>query len=120
MNNVSTDMDYQDTIRAAALAFLERHQGEHLGNHSQLMYRTIHHLVESFEVVESLALRLTSQACSDLIEIQVRQRLNLKACDTRNVIITDPIRGCAWSVPVYLIYEHLIAAGHGTRLTPAT
>ena len=32
----------------------------------------------------------------------------------------DTIRGCAWSVPVYLIYEHLIAAGYGTRLTPTT
>lgn len=120
MNNVSTDMDYQDTIRAAALSFLERHQGEHLGDPSLLSNRTINHLVESFEVLRSLAVRLTYQAWNDLAEIQVRQRLDLKACDTRNVIITDPIRGCTWSVPVYLIYEHLIAAGHGTRLTPAT
>ena len=120
MNNVSTDMDYQDTIRAAALAFLERHQGEHLGDPSQLSNRTINHLVDNFEVALSLAVRLTYQARNDLVDIQVRQRLDLEACDIRNVIITDPIRGCTWSVPVYLIYEHLIAAGHGTRLTPAT
>ena len=120
MNNVSTDMDYQDTIRAAALAFLERHQGEHLGIPSQLLDRTFNHLVDSFEVASSLALHLTCQACNDLAEIQVRQRLDLKTCEARNVVITDPIRGCSWSVPVHLIYEHLIAAGHGTRLTPAT
>ena len=120
MNNVCTDMDYQDTIRAAALAFLERHQGEHLGDLGQLMYRTINHLVDSFEVERSLALRLTILACTDLTEIQVCLRLDLKACDARNVVITDPVRGCAWSVHVHLIYEHLIAAGHGTRLTPAT
>lgn len=120
MNNVSTDMDYQDTIRATALAFLERHQGEHLGDQGQLMYRTIHHLVDSFDVVYSLALRLTCQACSDLADIQVRQRLDLQASAEHTVVITDPIRRCAWSVPVYLIYEHLIAAGHGTLITPAT
>lgn len=120
MNNVSTDMDFQDTIRAAALAFIERHQGEHLGDPSQLTNRTTNYLVESFDVASSLAMRLTIQACNDAAEIQVRQRLDFKACDARNVVITDPIRGCSWSVPVYLIYEHLIAAGHGTRLTPAT
>ncbi|NBA97951.1 hypothetical protein [Pseudomonas sp. R5(2019)] len=120
MNNVSTDMDYQDTIRAAALAFLERHHGEHLGEPSQFMDRTINHLIDSFEVAHSLAVHLTCKAFIDLAEIQVRQRLDLKSCDARNVVITDPVRGCAWSVPVHLIYEHLIAAGHGTRITPAT
>ncbi|SOS36816.1 hypothetical protein CFBP6411_05459 [Pseudomonas syringae group genomosp. 3] len=55
MNNVSADMDYQETIRAAAQAFIERHQGEHLGDLGQLLTRTADHLVESFEVKESFA-----------------------------------------------------------------
>lgn len=120
MNNVSTDMDYQDTIRAAALAFLERHQGEHLGDLGQFLSRTINHLVESLEVKESLATHLVHHAYSDLLTITTRQRIDLQASNDHTVVITDPIRGCAWSVPAYLIYEHLIAAGHGTRLTPAT
>jgi hypothetical protein len=118
--NVSADMDYQDTIRAAALAFLERHQGEHLGDLGQFLCRTINHLIESLEVKESLATHLVHHAYSDLLTINTRQRINLQASNDFAAVITDPIRGCTWSVPVYLIYEHLISAGHGTRLTPAT
>ncbi|NNA16825.1 hypothetical protein HBN82_13265 [Pseudomonas lundensis] len=120
MNNVPTDMDYQDTIRAAALAFLERHQGEHLGDLGQFLSRTINHLVESLEVKESLATRLVHYAYSDLRTINKRQRIDLQASTEATVVITDPIRGCTWSVPVYQIYEHLIAAGHGTRIPHAT
>lgn len=120
MNNVPTDMDYQDTIRAAALAFLERHQGEHLGDLGQFLSRTINHLVESLEVKESLATHLVHHAYSDLYAINVRQRIDLQSSEETTVVITDPIRGCTWSVPVHLIYEHLIATGHGTRIPPAT
>lgn len=120
MNNVSTDMDYQDTIRAAALAFLERHQGEHLADLSALLNRTISHLVSSFNVAEPVAIKLASLAQIELMEIAFHQRLDLNYSTDTVVVIKDPIRGCCWSVPVYLIYEHLIAAGRGTRLTPAT
>lgn len=120
MNHVSTDMDYQDTIRAAALAFLERHQGEHLGDLGQFLYRTVNHLVESLGVKEPLATHLVNHAYTDLQTINSRQRIDRKASNEYSVVITDPIRGCSWSVPAYLIYEHLIAAGHGRRVTPAT
>lgn len=119
MNNVS-DMDYQETIRAAALAFLERHQGEHLGDLGQFLSRTINHLVESLDVKESLATHLVHHAYTDLMSINTRQRIDLQASSDYHIVITDPIRGCTWSLPAYLIYEHLIAAGRGTRLTPAT
>jgi hypothetical protein len=120
MNNASTDMDYRTTIRAAALAFLERHQGQHLGDQGQFIERTINHLVDSFQADRSLALRLTCEALGDLAEINIRQRMDLSASEPYAVVITDPVRGCAWSVPVYLIYEHLISAGRATRVTPAT
>ena len=113
-------MDYRSIIRAAALTFLERHQGEHLGDQGQFIERTINHLVDSFRVDKPLALRLACEALGDLAEINTRQRIDLQASAEHTVIITDPVRGCAWSVPVYLIYEHLIAAGHGKRITPAT
>ncbi|CAI8790512.1 hypothetical protein [Pseudomonas sp. IT-P218] len=119
MNNVA-DMDYQETIRAAALAFLERHQGEHLGDLGQFLSRTINHLVESLEVKEALATHLVHHAYTDLMSINTRQRIDLQASSDHHIVITDPIRGCTWSLPAYLIYEHLIAAGRGTRLTPAT
>lgn len=120
MNAPASDMDYRSTIRAAALTFLERHQGEHLGDQGQFIERTINHLVDSFQADKALALRLTCEALGDLTEINVRQQIDLKASKSDAVVITDPVRGCTWSVPVHLIYEHLIAAGRATRITPAT
>lgn len=120
MNNPSTDMDYRSTIRAAALTFLERHQGEHLGDQGQFIERTVNHLVDSFQADKPLALRLTFEALGELSEIKVRQRVDLQASESHAVVITDPVRGCAWSVPVNLIYEYLISTGRATRVTPAT
>jgi environmental stress-induced protein Ves len=120
MNTASKDLDYRSTIRAAALTFLERHQGEHLGDQGQFIERTANHLVDSFQADKPLAIRLTCEAMSDLYEINVRQRLDLHASESHAVVITDPVRGCTWSVPVHLIYEHLIAAGRATRITSAT
>ncbi|MGY2361510.1 hypothetical protein ACW9IO_03045 [Pseudomonas azotoformans] len=119
MNNVSTDLDYRSTIRAAALTFLERHQGEHLGDQGQFIERTVNHLVDSFQADKSLALRLTCEALGDLYEINVRQRINLKASESHSVVITDPVRGHTWSVSAHLIYEHLISTGRATRIAPA-
>jgi hypothetical protein len=120
MNNSTTDMDYRSTMRLAALAFLERHQGEHLGDQGQFIQRTVGHMVDSFQVDKALALRLVCEALSDLAVINARQQVDLQASATHTVVITDPVRGCTWSVTVDLIYEHLISAGHGKRLTPAT
>lgn len=116
MNKVSTDMDYRSTIRAAALTFLERHQGEHLGDQGQFIERTVNHLMDSFQADKPLALRLTCEALGELAEINVRQRIDLKASESHAVVVTDPVRGLAWSVPVHLIYEHLISAGRATRV----
>jgi len=120
MNNACLDMDYRSTIRAAALAFLERHQAEHLGDQGQFIERTVNHLVDSFQADKAFALRITCEALGDLAEINVRQRIDLMASESHAVVITDPVRGCAWSVPVHLIYEHLISAGRATRITSAT
>ncbi|WP_122219228.1 hypothetical protein [Pseudomonas syringae group genomosp. 7] len=120
MNNALIDMDYQETISAAALSFLERHQAEHLGDLGQLICRATNHLVESFSVKESLANHWVHQAYSNILMINGRQRIDLVASEEMTVVISDPVRGLAWSVPVYLIYEHLIAAGHGKLVTPST
>jgi len=120
MNNVSVDRDYQETIRAAAQAFIERHQGEHLGDLGQLLGRAIDHLVESLEVKEPLANHLVHQAYSNVLAVIGRQRIDLQASAEMSVVISDPVRGLAWSVPVHLIYEHLIVAGHGKPVSPAT
>lgn len=120
MNAQTNPLDYQECMQSAALAFLERHQGEHLADLGQFLSRTINHLVESLDVKKSIATILVHRAYSDLVTISARQRIDLQASQDTTVVITDPIRGIAWSVPAYLIYEYLIAAGHGTCITPAT
>ncbi|WP_122418072.1 hypothetical protein, partial [Pseudomonas viridiflava] len=95
MNNVSVERDYQETIRAAAQAFIERHQGEHLGDLGQLLGRAIDHLVESLEVKEPLANHLVHQAYSNVLAVIGRQRIDLQASAEMSVVISDPVRGLA-------------------------
>ncbi|NWB99065.1 hypothetical protein HX882_24530 [Pseudomonas gingeri] len=112
-------LDYQDCIRKAALAFLERHQGEHLNDLSALLDRTISHLVSSFNVVEPLATRLASQAHIELLEISFRQRIDLNFSTDTALVIRDPVNGQCWSVPVNVIYERILKAPDNGRYRAA-
>lgn len=116
MNAQTNTLDYQECMQNAALAFLERHQAEHLGDLSALYNRTINHLVSSFDVAESIAIKLTSLAHIELVEIAFRQRLDLDYSSDTVVVIKDPIKGLCWSVPVSLIYERILNASDNVRL----
>ncbi|MGY2226445.1 hypothetical protein ACW9IK_27435 [Pseudomonas gingeri] len=107
--------DYQDCIRTAALAFLERHQGEHLSDISVLLDRTISHLVSSFNVAEPLATRLASQAHIEHMEISLRQRIDLDFSTDTALVIRDPVKGYCWCVPVNEIYERILKAPDNGR-----
>lgn len=74
MNTQTNTLDYQQCIQNAALAFLEHHQAEHLGDLSSLRSRAIDHLVERFDVAEPVAIKLTSLAHTELVEVSLRQR----------------------------------------------
>lgn len=116
MNAKTNTLDYQECMQNAALAFLERHQAEHLGDLSVLFNRTIHHLVSSFDVAESIAIKFTSLAHIELVEIAFRQRLDLDYSSDTVVVIKDPIKGLCWSVPVSMIYERILNAPDNVRL----
>ena len=61
--NTATHTDYQEyqaTMQAAGLSFLQRHQGEHLGNDQLLFCRAVQHLVGSLEVPLHMAEKLIS------------------------------------------------------------
>lgn len=119
MNTQTNTLDYQECIQSAALAFLERHQAEHLCDLSALLNRTITHLVSSFDVAESIAIKLTSLAHVELVEIAFRQRLDLDYSSDTVAVIKDPIKGVCWSVPVSLIYERILNAPDNVRLLSA-
>lgn len=56
---------YRVAMQAAALAFLQRHQGQHL-DQQDLGERTIRHLVEALDVPAFMAPRLVALALSQL------------------------------------------------------
>ncbi|WP_411378777.1 hypothetical protein [Pseudomonas sp. MPB26] len=119
MNAQDTPLDYQECMQNAALAFLERHQAEHLGDLSTLLNRTVSHLVASLNVTESVAIKLTSLAHIELVEISFRQRVDLDYSTDTVVVIKDPIKGLCWSVPVSLIYERILNTPDNVRFRSA-
>ncbi|RWA26163.1 hypothetical protein DJ028_18940 [Pseudomonas veronii] len=119
MTAQTNTLDYQECMQNAALAFLERHQAEHLGDLSALLNRAINHLVATFDVSESVAIKLTSLAHLELQGVAYRQRLDLDYSNTTVVVIKDPIKGVCWSVPVSLIYERILTAPDNVRLRSA-
>ncbi|WP_296187927.1 hypothetical protein [Pseudomonas sp. UBA1879] len=99
---------YLDVLKAAALAFLERHHSEHLSNDQMLFGRAVQHLVNDFDILTSKAEQIVGLALADLHAIRDRQRLDvLTSTDTHSVIV-DPFTGIAWAIPVSLIYERII------------
>jgi hypothetical protein len=74
MNAQINILDYRERMQNAALAFLDRHQAEHLGDMTVLLSRTSDHLVDNFDVAKPVAIKLTSLAHIELMEVALRQR----------------------------------------------
>ncbi|GFM86121.1 hypothetical protein PSCICO_15200 [Pseudomonas cichorii] len=115
MNKSPVALEYQDVLKAAALAFLERHHSEHLSNDQQLFDRTVQYLVTDYDVQNQMASRMVHLAYSDLSAISDRQRLDVASSTETHSVITDPSTGHAWAIPVSLIYERIINAPDNGR-----
>ena len=115
MNNEPAVTEYLDMLKAAALAFLERHQCEHLSNDQQLFARAVQHLVADYDVLTQMAERMVHLACSDMTVIRDRQRLDVLNSSTTHSVIVDPTTGHTWAIPVSLIYERIINAPDNGR-----
>ncbi|MDA7086527.1 hypothetical protein PH586_09065 [Pseudomonas sp. SA3-5] len=64
--NILSQPDYRDSMQAAALGFLQRHQSEHLADDGALFDRATSHLVNTLEVPVFMAPRLVHLAMSNL------------------------------------------------------
>ena len=121
--NTATHTDYQEyqaTMQAAGLSFLQRHQGEPLGNDQLLFCRAVQHLVGSLEVPLHMAEKLISRAYGELKSDNDRHRLDVDASSVAVAVITDPASGMTWAVPVSLIYQRIINAPENRRLRLVT
>jgi hypothetical protein len=120
MSVMSAVNEYQDVLKAAALAFLERHHCEHLGDDQQLFDRAVQHFVTDYDVLTTTAERLVHLAGSDMSAIRDRQRLDVISSTSTHTVIIDPATGNAWAVPVSLIYERILNAPDNGRYRIAT
>lgn len=108
-------IEYQDVLKTAAIAFLKRHQCEHLNRDHQLFERAVRHLVGTHDVLVRTAERIVGSACAELEAISERQRLDVLSSSETHSVIVDPYTGTAWAIPVSLIYERIIKAQDNER-----
>ncbi|CAE6923687.1 conserved protein of unknown function [Pseudomonas marincola] len=100
--------DYRTAMQAAAFAYLERHQAEHLADEQTLFTRAVQHLQLVLDVPQYLAENLVAMAYGELRSADCRLYLDISTSTGRTAIITDPASGLTFAVPVALIVKHLI------------
>lgn len=117
MNSPLDAMEYRETMQRAALAYLKRHQKEHLEHDDQLFSRTITHLRLALGVPEHLAESLAGLAYSELHHGAGERMLDISRSTGSTAVLSDPLTGNVYTLPVALIFQHLID-GHARPRSP--
>lgn len=99
--------NYRETLDAAALAYLQRHQTEHLGD-EKLFERSVAHLVTCLGADRALAENTVARVLDQLQTSVELRYLDLSASTCSLVVIVDPISGITHSVPLYHICQLLL------------
>lgn len=110
--------DYRAAMQAAAYAFLERHQAEHLADEQTLFSRAVQHLQHALDVPQYMAENLVALAYGELRSAGQRMQLDVANSSAATAMITDPGSGLTFAVPVALIVRHLIATPARRTLRP--
>lgn len=110
--------DYRAAMQAAAYAFLERHQAEHLADEQTLFSRAVQHLQHALDVPQYMAENLVALAYGELRSAGQRMQLDVANSSAATAMITDPASGLTFAVPVALIVRHLIATPARRTLRP--
>lgn len=69
--------DYRSSMQQAALAYLARHQAEHLTDGDQLFNNCVRHLVVALEVPSGIAAKLVQLAWTDHCAVPGRKASSL-------------------------------------------
>lgn len=115
----ATPQDYQDDMQAAALAYMRRHEAEHLGTSQALINRAAEHLECALGVARPLAEKLVLRAYGELHSTANPYRVDLDATSPHTVALVDTRTGLTHAVPAALIAQHLVASPKRKRLTTA-
>lgn len=113
------EREYRTTMQSAALCFMQRHQAEHLNNDQLLFTRAVTYLQTTLEVPVYLAETLAGLAYGELRSSGDQRRLDLASSSESVAVLTDPVSGQCFAIPVALIFQHLIDAPE-QRQTPPT
>lgn len=109
--------DYQDDMQSAALAYMQRHQAEHLGSSQALINRAADHLECALGVGRPLAEKLVLRAYGELHSAEQPYRVDLESTSPHTVALIDTRTGLTHAVPAELIARYLIATPRRKRLT---
>ena len=76
-NSSHVSQDYRSSMQQAALAYLARHQAEHLTDGDQLFKNCVRHMIVALEVPSGTAAKLVQLAWTDHCTIFKRDALFL-------------------------------------------
>ncbi|WP_095060176.1 MULTISPECIES: hypothetical protein [unclassified Pseudomonas] len=115
MSILDENADLNEELLAIAQAFLVRHESEGGVDDQVLFCRAVKHL-QNMEVPMHLAERLVSRAYGLLKSCNDRRRLDIDASSETVAVVTDPVNGLTWAVPVGLIFKHIINSPSNRKL----
>jgi hypothetical protein len=118
MAHPAINPDYRESLQAAALAYLQRHQGEHLGSDQLLFSRAVNHLTHSLDAAQALAENAVGAAYGELRSAGERLYLDVSTSSGHTAVITDPDSGLTYAVPVAAIVARLLRHPKRRHLHP--
>ena len=109
--NILSQPDYRDSMQAAARAFLERHQAEHLADDGQLFERASQYMVRSLDVPVFMVQRLVHLAMTELNrQPPAYIGIDLAAGpDKTSVVLVDPRTGERACIPRRILPGRILA-----------
>ena len=109
--NTLSQTDYRDSMQAAALGFLQRHQAEHLADDGALFDRATSYLVNTLDVPTFMAPRLVHLAMTQLSQARapIFVGIDLAAGPDRSVLY-DPRTGERAFIPRRILPARFLAS----------
>ncbi len=104
---MNQSQNYRETLDAAALAYLQRHQAKHLGDVQQLFSLCVAHLMAFLDAEKAMAENTVARVIGQLQAAGERRYLDVSACTSGTIVIADPVTGISHIVPVHLIFQLL-------------
>lgn len=107
-------IDYLETMQAAALGYLRRHEGQYLGQNQALFQRAVENL-QALGVPQPTAERLVSRAHDQLEALKGHRFLDIDASTGDTAVLVNPATGLRYRVPVQEIFDALIDEDPGAQ-----